>query len=138
MKFNLTNKRTIGLLVVAAFGVLSLWGAHLSVMRDSKGMMLNCPFAGKLIQACPMSVTSHVSHWQQLFLSIPAKNGTLVILSVLLLAGAFFIIKYLTGFANFALVFRPGGGVVAARSRSPNSFNNLFRTAGSGIVHKRE
>lgn len=122
--------------MVIAFGVLSIWGTNLFMMSDAVNMMPDCPFAAEMSQACPMSVSSHISHWQQLFLSVPAKNGTLMILGTLLLMGAFFIAKYLVGSFNIALIAHSGGGMKSGSA--PNSFNCLFRAIGSGIVHKRE
>ena len=128
--------RISGLLVVVAFGVLSLWGVNLSMMNNAHGMMPNCPLSEEMGKVCPMTVNSHISYWQQLLRSVPGKIGEQAVLGILVLVSAFFAAKYLSTATDFAFAIRPGGRAVA--EPPGRSFHYLYRNIGSGIVHKRE
>lgn len=139
MKVNVTKRgsamRNVGILLIAAFGILSLWGANLSMMNHSDGMMSQCPFeTGKV---CAMTARAHISYWQDLFLSVPEKIGTTITLGMVFLLSAFLALRYFFGFSRLEFAFRPSGG---SRAGPPNSiyYHHLYRNIGSGIIHKRE
>ncbi|GEM_PF-3860775 len=132
-----TTMKSIGVMLIIVFGILSLWGANITMMTHSDGMMQQCPFSGSAVKVCAMTARAHISYWQQLFLSEPGKIGAQTMLGILFLFSAFLAVKYFSHFFLFEFVFRPSGG---SRAGPPGSlsYNYLYRNVGSGIVHKRE
>ena len=70
--------------VFVSFVFASLFGMGISMeMKD--GQMSSCPFVASQASICQMSVTEHISQWQQAFLGIPTK-ANLPAFALLLLA----------------------------------------------------
>ncbi|MEK7524281.1 MAG: hypothetical protein AAB588_04610 [Patescibacteria group bacterium] len=139
MKANVTKRRSsvrnVGILLIAAFGILSLWGANLSMMEHPDGMMSQCPFQTEKV--CTMTARAHISYWQDLFLSVPEKMGANIALGMAFLLSASLAIIFFFGFNRLEFAFRPSGG---SRAGPPSSlyYHHLYRNIGSGIIHKRE
>ncbi len=118
----------LALVLAVSFALASLLGAHLSMASDMHGMMPNCPL-GEVGLVCPMSVSAHISGWQQLFLAVFEKSGIAILLAAIALFIGFALIKY----------FRTLAWDQSREHRFYKiSDNYLFKVIGSGIVHKRE
>lgn len=78
----LTKKSTSFLIVLGIFSVLAacLFSASsdFSMEMDRHGNMDGCVFTGKTT-LCNMSVTEHISRWQNLFTAIPQKTLDLLL-----------------------------------------------------------
>jgi hypothetical protein len=71
--------------VLALFVFVSLLGIGMGMeVRD--GQMSSCPLMASGASLCQMSVTEHISKWQQAFLGVPSKTNFLAF--ALLLAAA--------------------------------------------------
>lgn len=76
------------LLVLASFAFMSILGMGMG-MEAKDGQMSSCPFMADEASICQMSVTEHISQWQQAFLSVPNKTNFLAL--ALILAAAVLI-----------------------------------------------
>lgn len=138
MKSHLKNiifsRRTAGVVLVSAFAILAVWGANLSMMTHKAGeMMPSCPLVSATEQPCAMTISAHLTYWQQLLLSMPEKMGTETILGIFALLIGIFTIKF---FGNFTFAFRRA---VIPRDGPPGGyFDYRYSSIGNGIVHKRE
>jgi hypothetical protein len=85
--FSLQGKLSLNLItfVLASFAFMSLFGMSMG-MEARGGQMSSCPFMASEASICQMSVTEHISQWQQAFLGIPAKTNFLAFAVVLLIA----------------------------------------------------
>lgn len=117
----------ISLLLVVIFAFASIFGAHLTMANDTHGMMPNCSLGDAGI-LCPMSVSTHINGWQQLFLAVFEKSGGFGVFAAILFFIGFAFFRYLPLRSPQAYAYRPHGTLD----------NYLFRVIGSGIVHKRE
>lgn len=133
LKNGRTIRQAVGLLLVVTLGLVGLWGANLSMMTNESGNMSNCPFSLEKDGVCTMTISTHMSHWRLLLLSVPGKEATQIVLSVLMVLGVFFAIKSLPNLARLAFVFQG-----SPRAGPSGNFYYLYRNIGSGIVHKRE
>jgi hypothetical protein len=88
--FSLHGKLSLNLIifVLASFAFVSLFGIGMGMeVRD--GQMSSCPLMASGTSLCQMSVTEHISQWQQAFLGVPDKTNFLAL--ALLLAAAVLI-----------------------------------------------
>lgn len=77
--------------ILASFAFMSILGVGMS-METKDGQMSGCPFMAGQAAMCQMSVTEHVTQWQQAFLGIPAKaNFLALVVALLIMALASFI-----------------------------------------------
>lgn len=69
--------------VLVSFVFASVLGVGMS-METTNGQMSGCPFMASQATLCQMSVTEHISQWQQAFLGVPTKTGLLALLMILI------------------------------------------------------
>jgi hypothetical protein len=82
--FSLRGKLSENLIifVLASFAFMSLFGISMG-MEARDGQMSSCPFMASEASLCQMSVTEHISQWQQAFLGIPSKTNFLALALIL-------------------------------------------------------
>lgn len=78
--------------VLASFAFTSILGIGMS-MEIKDGRMSSCPFVADQATMCQMSVTEHITQWQQAFLGIPSKTSFLALSVVFLIAILVSLIK---------------------------------------------
>ena len=85
--FDLHNKLSLNLtiFVFASFVFMSLFGVSM-VTEAMDGQMSSCPFMANEISMCQMSITEHISQWQQVFLGVPSKTNFLALALILAVA----------------------------------------------------
>jgi len=122
----------LALAIMVSFSIASLFGAHLTMASDAHGMMPNCTET-----VCPMSVSSHINGWQQLFLVVFEKSGLLALFAAISLLAGFAVLKYFKALTALQLI---SIRTDQERGSPPSNAqgNYLFSVIGSGIVHKRE
>lgn len=74
------NMLIVGLL---AFMVMSFWSLF-SISMDMNGKMVHCPFMADSQSFCQMSISEHISQWQQFFTMTREKSLFLSLFSVLI------------------------------------------------------
>ena len=83
-------------LILTSFLFASLFGIGVGMeMKD--GQMSSCPFMASQVSICQMSVTEHISQWQQVFVGIPTKTNLLALALLLL---AIFVIPFAKSFTK--------------------------------------
>ena len=88
--FGLRGKLSLNLIifVLASFAFMNLIGMSMG-MEAKDGQMSSCPFMASAASICQMSITEHISQWQQAFLGVPSKINFLAL--ALILAAAVMI-----------------------------------------------
>jgi len=130
----LISKRSLGLILGAAFVLSAFFGVHLTMQNDMNGQMQDCPFMANMKSVCPMSITEHINAWQQLFTANPQSSKLLLAIfaAMSLLFGA---LAFKFGFAFPSSSFQ----LVRNKSGPPLYHSNfLIETFGNGIARKRE
>ncbi|MBI4053857.1 MAG: hypothetical protein HY397_00845 [Candidatus Doudnabacteria bacterium] len=64
-------------------------------MQSKDRQTSTCPFMASEASICQMSVTEHISEWQQAFLSIPGKTNFIVLALILVAAALLTFVKSL-------------------------------------------
>jgi len=85
--FDLHGKLSENLIifVLASFAFMSLFGMSMG-MEAKDGQMSSCPFMASGVSLCQMSVTEHISQWQQAFLGVPNRTNFLELALILVAA----------------------------------------------------
>ena len=84
----LTSKNILALGIIA-FLVMSFWTLY-SMPTDDMGRMVNCPFMNNVPGFCQMSLSEHISLWQQTFTATQARELLVPLLALLVLVASFF------------------------------------------------
>lgn len=83
--------------VLASFAFVSILGVGIGMeMTDSQ--MSSCPFMTGQATMCQMSITEHITQWQEAFLGIPTKTNLLALAMLLL---AVVVIPFVKPFSQF-------------------------------------
>lgn len=83
MRLHNKVSENLAMLVFASFLFMGVFGVGIG-METENGQMSSCPFMASQASMCQMSITEHISLWQQSFLGIPT-SGKLLALALLLL-----------------------------------------------------
>lgn len=87
----------LAIFVLASFAFVSILGVGIGMeMTDSQ--MSSCPFMAGQTTMCQMSVTEHITQWQEAFLGIPTKTNLLALAMVLLTV---VVIPFVKPFSQF-------------------------------------
>ena len=94
--FSLHGKLSEKLIIfmLASFAFVSLFGMSMGVEAKDE-QMSPCPFMANEVSICQMSVTEHISRWQQVFLGVPSKTNFLALALILAAVVLVTFAKYL-------------------------------------------
>lgn len=83
--FGLNRKlsENLALPILISFAFAGLLGVGMG-MEMTDNQMSSCPFMANQAVMCQMSVTEHITRWQQALLGIPTKANLLALIVVLL------------------------------------------------------
>lgn len=128
-----TLKRLSGLVLGIAFTVTAFFGVHLAMNMDSQGVMQNCPLLGYNEKICTMTVTEHMTKWQQLFTAtMPSVKSPLT--ALMLIAFSFLVFVF-----RFSLINVLHFQITRSNSGPPGySSGFLLQAFGRGVLRKRE
>ena len=76
----LLNSKNIVVLGMIIFLAASSWSLF-SMSTDMNGHMVHCPFMNSSLGFCQMSISEHISQWQQFFSMIREKSLMLTLFS---------------------------------------------------------
>lgn len=82
--------------VLVSFAFMSILGVGIG-MEMTDGQMYSCPFMAGQTAICQMSITEHITQWQEAFLGIPIKTNFFVLIIVLL---AIVVISFAKAFSQ--------------------------------------
>ncbi len=130
---SLLNSKNIIALGIIVFLAMSFWSLS-SMSMDTNGHMVNCPFMDSLSGFCQMSVSEHISQWQQFFAMTKEKNLVLSLffLMAVILVGLFTHSKFkdetqYQKFRNYLYRYRP----------ELKLFDHLLLAFSQGIIHSK-
>ena len=119
--------------VFASFVFASLFGMGISMeMKD--GQMSSCPFVASQASICQMSVTEHISQWQQAFLGIPTKTNLLALALLLLAVFVIPFAKPLTKIKQNELAIRL---ISYCKTAATKIFDPLLLAFSDGILNPK-
>ncbi len=78
----LFRSKNIVALGIVAFLVMSFWSLS-SMSMDMTGHLAHCPFMDDSSSFCQMSISEHISQWQQIFTVVRGKSLALSLLPLL-------------------------------------------------------
>ena len=83
--FSLHGKLSENLIifVLTSFAFVSIFGTSMGMEARDGQQMSSCPFMASEASICQMSVTEHISQWQQAFLGVPSKTNFLALALIL-------------------------------------------------------
>lgn len=120
--------------VFASFAFASILGVGMS-MEMTDGKMSGCPFMASQATLCQMSVTEHISQWQQAFLGIPTKTDSLAFVVILLAA---IITPFTKLFSQFEKQREFAARLLAyCKTHIAKTFNPLLFAFSDGILNPK-
>jgi hypothetical protein len=126
------NSKNILILGIIAFLVMSIWSLSTMCM-DMNGHMVNCPFMNGSTGFCQMTLTEHMSLWQQTFSLIKIKD--LFLLSLLILL---FSVLYATiGKTYYQLKSQPFRHYFYKYRPEIKLFDHLALAFSDGLIHSK-
>lgn len=124
-------QRFFVLLSVLTLLFIGVFGMNLSMSMQDDSKMSGCPLMVNSSSFCQMSVTEHISKWQQMFLAIPFSGALFILL------GLVFAVWYLSQINYFSL--SPPIRLRLYKREHPDIklFDNLLLAFSKGILHPK-
>lgn len=117
-----------------AFLVMSFWTLF-SMPMDKDGRMVDCPFMNGSTGFCQMTLTEHISLWQETFSLIKVKNFLLAAVSLLVLL--FFVAFVSTQRTYYQLKSQPFRNYIYKYSPEIKLFDHLLIAFSNGLIHSK-
>jgi hypothetical protein len=119
--------------MLASFALVSLFGIGMG-METRDGQMTFCPFMASKASVCQMSITEHISQWQQAFLGAPVNNKVVIFALLILI---FAVISFTKPFSQIKQSEAATRFLFYLREMVNKIFNQLLIAFSDGILNPR-